>query len=78
MCALLILNILLKNLRSWSILLNFFFFFEKTIIKYLINGEYTKKNFEKGNKAKPMSFKGFRHPLIFIKVGIPLKKKRFC
>ena len=34
----------------------------------------TKKNFKKGKKAKPISFKGFRHPLIFIKIKIPLKK----
>ena len=43
-------------------------------IKYLINRESTKKNFKKGKKARPMFFKSLRHPLIFIKVRIPLKK----
>ena len=43
-------------------------------IKYLINRESTKKNFKKGKKARPISFKGLRYPLIFIKIGIPLQK----
>ena len=43
-------------------------------IKYLINRESAKKNLKKGKKAKPISLKGFRHPLIFIKIRIPLKK----
>ena len=47
---------------------------EKTRNKYFINRESAKKNFKKGKKARPISFKGLRHPLIFIKVGIPLKK----
>ena len=47
---------------------------EKMRIKYLIDRESAKKNFKKGKKARLMSFKGLRHPLIFIKVGILLKK----
>ena len=47
---------------------------EKTRIKYLINRESTKKNLKKGKKARLIFFKNLRHPLIFIKVGIPLKK----
>ena len=43
-------------------------------IKYLIDRESAKKNFKKGKKARPMSFKGLRYPFIFIKIGIPLKK----
>ena len=43
-------------------------------IKYLINRESVKKNFKKGKKARLISFKDFRYPLIFIKVRIPLKK----
>ena len=43
-------------------------------IKYLINRESAKKNLKKGKKARPMSLKGLRHPLIFIKVRIPLQK----
>ena len=43
-------------------------------IKYLINRESAKKNLKKGKKARPMSPKGPRHSLIFITVGIPLKK----
>ena len=46
-------------------------------IKYLINGKCAKKNLKKGKKAKPMSSKGLKHPLIFIKVKIPLKKVSF-
>ena len=46
-------------------------------IKYLINGKCAKKNLKKGKKARPMSLEGLRHPLIFIKVGIPLKKVSF-
>ena len=47
---------------------------EKMRIKYLIDRESTKKNFKKGKKVKPISFKGLKYPLIFIKVRIPLKK----
>ena len=47
---------------------------EKIRIKYLIDRESAKKFFKKDKKAKPISFKGLRHPLIFIKIGIPLKK----
>ena len=43
-------------------------------IKYLINRESAKKNLKKGKKARPMSLKGPRHPLVFIIVRIPLKK----
>jgi hypothetical protein len=43
-------------------------------IKYFINRKCTKKNLKKGKKARPMSLKGLRHPLISIKIGIPLKK----
>ena len=46
-------------------------------IQYLINKECAKKNLKKGKKARPMSFKGLRHSLIFIKVRIPLKKVSF-
>ena len=42
--------------------------------KYLINRESAKKNLKKGKKVRPMSPKGPRHPLIFVTVGIPLKK----
>ena len=42
--------------------------------KYLINRESAKKNFKIGKKARPISLKGLRHPLIFIKIRIPLKK----
>ena len=44
-------------------------------IKYLINKESTKKNLKKDKKARLIFFKGFRHPLIFIKIKIPLKKR---
>jgi len=47
---------------------------EKTRIKYLIDRESAKKNLKKGKKARPMSPEGPRHPLIFVAVGIPLKK----
>ena len=47
---------------------------EKTRIKYLINRESAKKNLKKDKKARPISFKGFKYPLIFIKIKIPLKK----
>ena len=47
---------------------------KKMRIKYFINRESTKKNLKKDKKARPMSFKGFRHSFIFIKVRIPLKK----
>jgi hypothetical protein len=43
--------------------------------KYFINKKSAKKNFKKGKKVRLISFKGLRHPLIFIKVGIPLKKR---
>ena len=43
-------------------------------IKYFIDRESVKKNLKKGKKVRPMSFKGPRYPLIFIMVGIPLKK----
>ena len=43
-------------------------------IEYLINRKYTKKILKKGKKTRPISFKGLRHLLIFIKIGIPLKK----
>ena len=48
---------------------------EKMRIKYLINRESAKKNLKKGKKARLIFFKGLRHPLIFIKVRIPLKKR---
>jgi hypothetical protein len=48
---------------------------KKTKIKYLINRESAKKNFKKGKKARLISLKGLRYSLIFIKVGIPLKKR---
>ena len=47
---------------------------EKMRIKYLINRESAKKNFKKSKKAKFMSPKSLRYFLIFIKIGIPLKK----
>jgi len=46
-------------------------------IKYLIDRESAKKNFKKGKKARPISPKGLRHPLIFITIGISLKKVSF-
>ena len=48
---------------------------KKTRIKYLIDRESAKKNFKKGKKARLIFPKGLRHPLIFIKVGILLKKR---
>ena len=47
---------------------------EKMRIKYLINKKSAKKNFKKGKKAKLISFKGLKYPLIFIKIKIPLEK----
>ena len=47
---------------------------EKTRIKYLIDRESAKKNLKKGKKVILISFKGLRHPLIFIKIRILLKK----
>ena len=44
-------------------------------IKYFIDRKSAKKNFKKGKKARPIFLKGFKYPLIFIKVGIPLKKE---
>ena len=46
-------------------------------IKYLINWESTKKNLKKGKKARSISAKGLGHSLIFIKIGISLKKVNF-
>ena len=48
---------------------------KKMRIKYFINRESAKKNFKKGKKVRLIFFKSLRYPLIFIKVGIPLKKK---
>ena len=48
---------------------------KKTRIKYLIDRESAKKNFKKDKKARLISFKGLKYPLIFIKIGIPLKKR---
>ena len=48
---------------------------KKIRIKYLINRESTKKNFKKGKKARLIFPKGLKHPFIFIKIGIPLKKR---